>query len=228
MRRIGLTGVAAVAVLGMALAGCTSGGPLATLPAANGASATADGSGRFSVGEADAGRARRDDHAGQRQPSGADPSKGITVTATGRHAQERQRAHRGRPRHGSYSAGNTSLAQHVGARRVAVLHGDRDLPPRATGRTTTKTAAFRTLTPASTFTHRDPRGSWPADLRRRDADHLVLQPADHEQGRGRAGAADQAPPSRWSAPGTGTDPCNMAAHLRLLPAPRLLAGQAPR
>ena len=39
----------------------------------------------------------------------------------------------------------------MGAGRLAVLHGDRDRGRRSGGATTTKTATFRTLTPASTF-----------------------------------------------------------------------------
>ena len=221
MRRIGLTGAAAVAVLGMALAGCTSGGPLATRPAAHGASASATGAAAapsakptpagpvVTITPGNGTRRRR-------------PVEGHHGHRVGRHAQERQRAHRGRSRHRQLFGREHELAQHVGAQRVAVLHGDRDR-----GREQREHGDEDSRVPhvvAGFDVHdRDPRGIRP-ELRRRDADHLVLQPADHEQGRGRARAADQHLQAGDRLLVLGLS-LQHGRHLRLLPAPRLLAGR---
>ena len=152
MRRIGLTGVAAVAVLGMALAGCTSGGPLATLPAANGASASATGTG------AAASPSAKPTPAGPavtitpgNGSRGADPSKGITVTASGGTLKNVSVGTAGDPVTGSYSAGNTSWHS-TWALNVSQSYTVTVTAAASNGSTVTKTAAFRTLTPASTFT----------------------------------------------------------------------------
>jgi len=152
MRRIGLTGVAAVAVLGMALAGCTSGGPLATLPAANGASASATGTG------AAASPSAKPTPAGPavtitpgNGSRGADPSKGITVTASGGTLKNVSVHTAGDPVTGSYSAGNTSWHS-TWALDVSQSYSVTVTAAASNGSTVTKTAAFRTLTPASTFT----------------------------------------------------------------------------
>ena len=63
--------------------------------------------------------------------------------------------------------------------------------------------------------HRDPRGLRP-DLRRRDTDHPVLQPADCRQGRGRAGAADHDVEASSRRVVLGR-PLQHGPHLRLLP-----------
>ena len=150
MRRIGLTGVAAVAALGMALAGCTSGGPLATLPAANGASASATG--------AVASPSAKPTPAGPavtitpgNGSRGADPSKGITVTASGGTLKNVSVHTAGDPVTGSYSAGNTSWHS-TWALDVSQSYSVTVTAAASNGSTVTKTAAFRTLTPASTFT----------------------------------------------------------------------------
>ena len=152
MRRIGLTGVAAVAVLGMALAGCTSGGPLATLPAANGASASATGTG------AAASPSAKPTPAGPAVTitpgdgsRGADPSKGITVTASGGTLKNVSVRTAGDRVTGSYSAGNTSWHS-TWALNVSQSYSVTVTAAASNGSTVTKTAAFRTLTPASTFT----------------------------------------------------------------------------
>jgi lipoprotein-anchoring transpeptidase ErfK/SrfK len=150
MRRIGLTGVAAVAVLGMALAGCTSGGPLATRPAANGASASATG--------AAASPPAKPTPAGPavtitpgNGSRGADPSKGITVTASGGTLKNVSVHTAGDPVTGSYSAGNTNWHS-TWALDVSQSYTVTVTAAASNGSTVTKTAAFRTLTPASTFT----------------------------------------------------------------------------
>jgi lipoprotein-anchoring transpeptidase ErfK/SrfK len=152
MRRIGLTGAAAMAVLGMALAGCTSGGPLATRPAAHGASASATGTGAAASPSA------------KPTPTGpvvtitpgdgthgADPSKGITVTASGGTLKNVSVRTAGDPVTGSYSAGNTSWHS-TWALNVSQSYTVTVTAAASNGSTVTKTAAFRTLTPASTFT----------------------------------------------------------------------------
>ena len=150
MRRIGLTGVAAMAVLGMALAGCTSGRPLATLPSANGASATGTG--------AAAAQSAKPTPAGPavtitpgNGSGGVDPSKGITVTASGGTLKNVSVRTAGDPVTGSYSAGNTSWHS-TWALDVSQSYSVTVTAAASNGSTVTKTAAFRTLTPASTFT----------------------------------------------------------------------------
>jgi len=150
MRRIGLTGVAAVAVLGMALAGCTSGGPLATLPAANGASATGTGAAASpSAKPTPAGPAVTITPGNGSR--GADPSKGITVTASGGTLKNVSVHTAGDPVTGSYSAGNVSWHSRW-ALDVSQSYSVTVTAAASNGSTVTKTAAFRTLTPASTFT----------------------------------------------------------------------------
>jgi lipoprotein-anchoring transpeptidase ErfK/SrfK len=151
MRRIGLTGVAAVAVLGMALAGCTSGGPLATLPAASGASASATGTGAAAAPSAKPTPASPAVTITPGNGSrGADPSKGITVTASGGTLKNVSVRTAGDPVTGSYSAGNTSWHS-TWALNVSQSYTV-TVTAAGNGSTVTKTAAFRTLTPASTFT----------------------------------------------------------------------------
>jgi len=150
MRRIGLTGVAAVAALGMALAGCTSGGPLATLPSANGASASATGAAASpSAKPTPAGPAVTITPGNGSR--GADPSKGITVTASGGTLKNVSVHTAGDPVTGSYSAGNTSWHS-TWALDVSQSYSVTVTAAASNGSTVTKTAAFRTLTPASTFT----------------------------------------------------------------------------
>jgi len=152
MRRIGLTGAAAAAVLGLALAGCTSGGPLATLPAANGASASATGTG---VAASPSAKPTPAGPAVTITPGngsrGADPSEGITVTASGGTLKNVSVHTAGDPVTGSYSAGNTSWHS-TWALDVSQSYSVTVTAAASNGSTVTKTAAFRTLTPASTFT----------------------------------------------------------------------------
>jgi len=159
MRRIGLTGVAAIAVLGMALAGCTSGGPLATLPAASGASASATGTGAAAAPSAKptpAGLAVTITPGNGSR--GADPSKGITVTASGGTLKNVSVRTAGDPVTGSYSPGNTSWHS-TWALNVSQSYTVTVTAAAGNGSTVTKTAAFRTLTPASTFTTKILEGS---------------------------------------------------------------------
>ncbi|HET6192459.1 MAG TPA: Ig-like domain-containing protein, partial [Trebonia sp.] len=148
MRRIGLTGAAAVAALGMALAGCTSGGPLATLPAANGASATGAAASPSAKPTPAGPAVTITPGNGSR---GADPSKGITVTASGGALKNVSVHTAGDPVTGSYSAGNRSWHS-TWALDVSQSYSVTVTAAASNGSTVTKTAAFRTLTPASTFT----------------------------------------------------------------------------
>jgi len=150
MRRIGLASVAALAVLGMALAGCTSGGPLNTKPAGNGATASASGAAAsasakptpagplITITPGDGARA-------------ADPSKGITVTASGGTLKDVTVHTAGDPVTGSYSAGQTAWHS-TWALNVSQSYTVTAAAAGSNGTTATKTAAFRTLSPASTFT----------------------------------------------------------------------------
>jgi lipoprotein-anchoring transpeptidase ErfK/SrfK len=87
---------------------------------------------------------------------GADPAKGITVTAAGGPLKSVTVATAGDPVTGSYSADHSSwhstwalnVSQSYTVTATAVSNGG----GASSGATTTKTAAFRTLTPASTFT----------------------------------------------------------------------------
>ena len=194
MRRIGLTGVAAVAALGMALAGCTSGGPLATLPAANGASA----------------RRRRAAASPSAKPSpagpvvtitpgngarGADPSKGITVTAAGGTLKNVSVRTAGDPVTGSVLGRDHASWHSTWALNVSQSYTVTATAAASSGATTTKTAAFRTLTPASTFSTEIFEGyqqSYGVGM----PIILYVQRAGHGQGGGRAVDRAAAPPSR--------------------------------
>src|ERR1700733_7831371 len=87
---------------------------------------------------------------------GADPAKGITVAAAGGTLKSVTVATAGEPVAGSYSADHSSwhstwalnVSQSYTVTATAVSNG----AGASSGATTTKTAAFRTLTPASTFT----------------------------------------------------------------------------
>jgi lipoprotein-anchoring transpeptidase ErfK/SrfK len=147
MRRIGLGSAAALAVLGMALAGCTSGGPLDTKPAANGASAP--GTGAPSAKPTPAGPVVTITPGDGTH--GADPSKGISVTASDGTLKNVSVQTAGDPVTGSYSAGNTSWHS-TWALDVSQSYTVTVTAAARNGSTVTKTAAFRTLTPASTFT----------------------------------------------------------------------------
>jgi lipoprotein-anchoring transpeptidase ErfK/SrfK len=82
---------------------------------------------------------------------GADPSKGITVTASGGTLKNVSVRTAGDPVTGSYSAGNTSWHS-TWALDVSQSYAVTVTAAASNGSTVTKTAAFRTLTPASTFT----------------------------------------------------------------------------
>jgi lipoprotein-anchoring transpeptidase ErfK/SrfK len=82
---------------------------------------------------------------------GADPSKGITVTASGGTLKNVSVHTAGDPVTGSYSAGNTSWHS-TWALDVSQSYSVTVTAAASNGSTVTKTAAFRTLTPASTFT----------------------------------------------------------------------------
>jgi lipoprotein-anchoring transpeptidase ErfK/SrfK len=148
MRRIGLGSAAALAVAGIALAGCTSGGPLTTTPAANGASASATGAGHPSAKPTPAGPVVTITPGDGTH--GADPSKGITVTASDGTLKNVSVQTAGDPVTGSYSAGNTSWHS-TWALDVSQSYTVTATAAARNGSTVTKTAAFRTLTPASTF-----------------------------------------------------------------------------
>jgi lipoprotein-anchoring transpeptidase ErfK/SrfK len=147
MRRIRLTGVAAAAVLGLALAGCTGNGtttvksagnrPPASAPAKATAPASAAGP-TVTITPASG-------------ASGADPSKGITVTAAGGTLKNVSVRTPGDPVAGSYSSDHTSWHS-TWALNVSTSYTVTATAAASGGATVTKTSAFRTLTPSSTFT----------------------------------------------------------------------------
>jgi len=143
-----MAGVAAVAVLGAALAGCTGGsGTTSVKTEANNAT----------PGKA-ASAAAKPTPAGPvvtitpgNGASGADPSKGITVTASGGTLKNVTVHTAGDPVTGSYSSGNASWHS-TWALDVSQSYTVTATAAGSNGTTVTKTAAFRTLTPSSTFT----------------------------------------------------------------------------
>jgi lipoprotein-anchoring transpeptidase ErfK/SrfK len=81
----------------------------------------------------------------------ADPAAGITVTAAGGTLKNVTVATSGDPVTGTYSAGRTSWHS-AWTLDVAQSYSVTAVATAANGTTTTKTSAFRTLTPAKTFT----------------------------------------------------------------------------
>jgi lipoprotein-anchoring transpeptidase ErfK/SrfK len=150
MRRIGLTSAVAVAVLGISLAGCTGSGTTTAKNAGNNGAASANGAGasgsakptpagpQITITPGDGAR-------------GADPSKGITVTAAGGTLKNVSVHTSGDTVTGGYSAGNTAWHS-TWALDVSQSYTVTATAAASNGTTATKTAAFRTLTPASTFT----------------------------------------------------------------------------
>jgi len=82
----------------------------------------------------------------------ADPTKGITVTAAGGTLKSVTVATSGDPVTGTYGAGRTSWHSSNQTLDVSQSYAVTAIATTAAGATTTKTAAFRTLTPANTFT----------------------------------------------------------------------------
>jgi lipoprotein-anchoring transpeptidase ErfK/SrfK len=143
-----LTGITALAALGIALGACTSGGTTAARPAGDTASAAAQAGGKASA-------------SAPAKPPGpvvtitpasganADPSKGITVTTNG--TLKNVSVHTsGDPVTGSYSSGNTTWHS-TWTLDVSQSYTVTATATAADG-TTTRTSTFRTLTPSSTFT----------------------------------------------------------------------------
>jgi len=154
MRGIRLTGIAAVAALGLAVAGCTGSGTTTVKPAGNGTSAA----GGAAAGGAAAGGASAP--AGAAGPAvtitpangagNADPSKGITVTASGGKLTDVTVRASGEPVAGSYSADRTAWHS-TWALNVSTSYTVTATAVAGGGAATTKTSTFRTLTPSSTF-----------------------------------------------------------------------------
>jgi len=139
-------GVAALAVLGMALAGCTSSGPATAKSAADNAA-----SGKAAASAKPTPHGPVVTITPGNGASGADPSKGITVTTTGGTLKNVTVHTAGDPVTGSYASGNTSWHS-TWALDVSQSYTVTATAAAANGTTTTQTAAFRTLTPSSTFT----------------------------------------------------------------------------
>ncbi len=146
----------AAAALAAALAACT--GSTTTSTGKPGASGTAAASAVSGAGGTSAGSATA-----QPSPAGpavtitpasgvaaADPSTGITVTAAGGTLRNVAVSTQGDPVTGSYSAGRTSWHS-TWALNVSRSYTVTATAVSGAGVTTTKTATFRTLTPATTF-----------------------------------------------------------------------------
>jgi lipoprotein-anchoring transpeptidase ErfK/SrfK len=144
MRR--LTGVAVVAALGLALAGCTGNGTTTVKSAGN--TGSAPGGASASASARPAGPVvtiTPADGAGH-----ADPSAGITVTASGGTLKNVSVHTAGDPVPGSYSSGGTAWHS-TWALDVSQTYTVTATAAARDGTTTTQTSTFRTLTPSSTF-----------------------------------------------------------------------------
>jgi lipoprotein-anchoring transpeptidase ErfK/SrfK len=145
-----LTGVAALAALGIALAACTSSGTTAARDAGSTASAAANGGA--------GGKATPTKPPGPvvtitpaSGANAADPSKGITVTTSGGTLKNVSVHTSGDPVTGSYSSGSTSWHS-TWTLDVSQSYTVTATATGANGTSTTQTSTFRTLTPSSTFT----------------------------------------------------------------------------
>jgi lipoprotein-anchoring transpeptidase ErfK/SrfK len=146
-----LTGIAALAAVGIALAACTSG-----TTTARSAGNTAGANGNASGGKASA-------SAPAKPPgpvvtitpasgaAGADPSKGITVTTSGGTLNNVSVHTSGDPVTGGYSGGHTSWHS-AWTLDVSQSYSVTATAAAANGTKTTQTSTFRTLSPSSTFT----------------------------------------------------------------------------
>jgi lipoprotein-anchoring transpeptidase ErfK/SrfK len=147
-----LTGVAALAALGIALAACTSSGTTAAKSAGGTASAAANGG---AGGTASATPTKPPGPVVTITPASgantADPSKGITVTTTGGTLKNVSVHTAGDPVTGSYSSGNASWHS-TWTLGVSQSYTVTATATAANGTSTTQTSTFRTLTPSSTFT----------------------------------------------------------------------------
>lgn len=148
MRRIGL--IAGAAVTAVAVAACTGNGTTAARSAANG-KATPGTS--VSPGAAHGAAGPAVTITPGNGASGADPSKGITVTASGGTLKNVSVRTSGAPVTGSYSSGRTAWRS-TWALDVSTSYTVTATAAANGGATVTKTSAFRTLTPSSTFTTR--------------------------------------------------------------------------
>jgi lipoprotein-anchoring transpeptidase ErfK/SrfK len=144
-----LTGITALAALGIALAACTSGGTTAARPAGDTASASRGGGNASATAPA-----KPPGPAVTITPASganaADPSTGITVTTNG--TLKNVSVHTpGDPVTGSYSSGHTAWHS-TWTLDVSQSYTVTATAAAANGTTTTRTSTFRTLTPASAFT----------------------------------------------------------------------------
>jgi lipoprotein-anchoring transpeptidase ErfK/SrfK len=143
-----LTGIAAVAAIGLTLAACTSGTNSAK-PAGNTASGAQAGGTSRSAPPKPAGPVVTITPAAG--ATGADPSNGIAVTAQGGTLKNVTVHTSGDPVSGSYSAGDTAWHS-TWALDVSQSYTVTATAAKPNGVTTTQTSTFRTLTPSSTFT----------------------------------------------------------------------------
>jgi lipoprotein-anchoring transpeptidase ErfK/SrfK len=145
-----ISGGVALSVLALALAACTSTTTVVKYVGGGSASATATGSAAASASA----KPTPNGPAVTITPGGgvksADPSSGITVTASGGTLKNVTVATSGDPVSGTYSAGRTSWHSQW-TLDVSQSYTVTATATAANGATTTQKSAFRTLTPASTF-----------------------------------------------------------------------------
>jgi lipoprotein-anchoring transpeptidase ErfK/SrfK len=149
MRGIRLTGVAAVAVIGLTLAGCTGSGTTTVKPAGN-AGAPPGGTSSASASASPTPTGPAVTITPGNGAKRADPSQGITVTTSGGTLKDVSVRTAGEPVDGSYASGRTSWHS-TWALGVSQSYTVTATSAAADGSTTTRTSTFRTLTPASTF-----------------------------------------------------------------------------
>lgn len=146
-----LTGVAALAAVGIALAACTSAGTTTARSAGNTAAANGGANGKAAASAPAKPRGPAVTITPASGATRADPSKGITVTTSGGTLKNVSVRTSGDPVTGSYSSGNTAWHS-TWTLGVSQSYTVTATAAAANGTTTTQTSTFRTLTPSSTFT----------------------------------------------------------------------------
>jgi lipoprotein-anchoring transpeptidase ErfK/SrfK len=153
-----VSGAVAVSALALALAACTGTTTVDRSAGGGAGSASAAASGGASSSSASASSSAKPTPAGPALTitpgagaKAADPAAGITVTAAGGTLKSVTVRTPGDPVTGAYSAGRTSWHSQA-TLDVSQSYTVTATATAADGAATTKTAAFRTLTPASTFT----------------------------------------------------------------------------
>jgi lipoprotein-anchoring transpeptidase ErfK/SrfK len=157
-----LSAVAAAAALAVTVAACTGSGSTTVQGAANGGAASSSSGTSGGASGAAASPSAKPSPPGPvvtitpgNGANGADPSRGIAVTAAGGTLKSVDVTTAGDPVTGAYSAGHASWhstwALNVSRSYTVTATAVSTAGTASGGATTTKTATFRTLTPGSTF-----------------------------------------------------------------------------